>query len=156
VLSHSTVSPNAYFIVLINRTAAEAGTVLARALRQYRRPDGYEGYLVDVAEQLAGMGASSWAALQSLARIRASECEYFVGTIVDLIESSPDISDFEKLSVLADLAKNPSLNTRERMLEVLHRLHPTRQKYALGRLAARVQPDDDVTRDARELLASRE
>src|SRR5437773_2595916 len=63
---------------------AVARQTLRAALERYRRPDGYEGYLVESAWQLEQMGREAWPVLRELLLAGAPECEYFLGAVVRL------------------------------------------------------------------------
>src|SRR5438105_2428692 len=56
---------------------ALAWKVLSEAIERYRRPDGYEGDLVEAAWQLEQVGEDAWPVLRWLAYAGIPECEYF-------------------------------------------------------------------------------
>src|SRR5207248_1587918 len=63
---------------------AAAGPILSDALERYRRPDGYEGYLVEAAWKLEQIGSEAWPVLRDLVFSETPECEYFLGAVVRL------------------------------------------------------------------------
>jgi hypothetical protein len=130
------------------RGAAVAKHILGQALAMYRRPDGYEGYLVEAAWRLEHMGLDAWPALSALATENVPECEFLLGAMVRL----NGVSDQERRWALLAAARNPDANTRSRLLELLHELPDNLRAEVLRTLAASRRPDDDVTDRAREAV----
>ncbi len=130
----------------------EAQAILDRALERYRRPNGYEGDLVDTAGQLMEHGTAAWPCLRALAKQRVPECEFFVHAIV----AARGVPPREKTAALLDLAANRSLNTRSRLLEYIDDLPTAMLNVVLRQLCDAGQPDDDATDRARELAARRQ
>src|SRR5258707_1166048 len=86
---------------------ARAGQILRDALERYRRPDGYEGDLVEAAWQLEQIGREAWPVLRELASASVPECEYFLATMVRL----QGVPAGERRQVLLAGARNPDANS---------------------------------------------
>jgi hypothetical protein len=133
-------------LALSEEPTAFAARTLRSALERYRRPDGYEGHLVEAAWQLEQMGQGAWPVLRDLILAGAQECEYFLGAVVRLEGVAPkDCS----LTLLA-AARNPDANVRSRLLELLKEMPGDLRREVLRELAAESRPDDNVTDRARE------
>jgi hypothetical protein len=126
-----------------------AEKIVLDALCAYRRPDGYEGYLVEAAHELKDMGREAWSALMWIARSGIPECEYFVSVIVAMT----NISSYERLTALLALARNEDSNTRSRLLEHLWDLSDADRRDVLTTLVESGRPDDAVTERAKEIMA---
>jgi hypothetical protein len=124
--------------------------IVRDALERYRRPDGYEGYLVEAAWQLEQIGREAWPVLRELILAGAQECEYFLAAVVRLEGVPPE----QRLTALLAAARNPDANVRSRLLELLEEM-PGDLRGVLRELAAKDRPDDGVTDRAREAEAER-
>src|SRR5205085_9414217 len=91
-------------------SAAQARRILRDALERYRRPDGYEGHLVEAAWQFEQMGREAWPVLRDLLLAGPPECEYFLGAAVRLEGVTPQ----DCLPALLAAARNPDANVRSR------------------------------------------
>jgi hypothetical protein len=125
---------------------ALAERILRTALERYRRPDGYEGHLVEAAWQLEQMGREAWPVLRDLVLAGALECEYFLGAVVRLEGVAPQ----HRLPALLAAARNPDANVRSRLLELLEEMPNDQRREVLQELRAEGRPDDGVTDRARE------
>jgi len=130
---------------------AQAKEILRCALERFRRPDGYEGYLVDAAWQLEQLGAAAWPVLRELILTEAKECEYFLGAVVRLEGVAPQ----ERLIVLRAAACNPDGNVRSRLLELLEEMSGDLRGKVLQELTVVARPDDSVTDRAWEAVQER-
>jgi hypothetical protein len=128
-----------------------AGKILRDALARYRRPDGYEGYLVEAAWQLEQMGWQAWSVLRELVLTRTQEVEYFLGAVVRL----EGVGAQQRLTALLAAARNPDANVRSRLLELLEEMPGDLRGVVLRELAAAGRPDDSVTDRAREVWHER-
>lgn len=120
---------------------SRARQILRDALEQYRRPDGYEGCLVEAAWQLEQIGWEAWPVLQELVLAGLSECEYFLGAVVRLGDVSPQT----RCTVLLAAARNPDRNVRSRLLELLDEMPNNLRRNVLQELTAPDRPKDSVT-----------
>ncbi len=127
---------------------AQAKEILGCALERFRRPDGYEGYLVDAAWELEQLGVAAWHVLRELILSQAQECEYFLGAVVRLEGVAPQ----ERLIILRAAACNPDGNVRSRLLELLEEMPGELRGKVLEDLAGAARPDDGVTDRAREAV----
>ena len=125
---------------------ALAGHILRDALERYRRPDGYEGHLVEAAWQLEQMGREAWPVLRDLVLAEAQECEHFLGAVVRLEGVAPP----QRLTALLAAARNPDPNVRSRLLELLEEMPGDLRREVLRELTVPARPDDSVTERARE------
>ena len=125
-----------------NRLARQ---IVSEAIRRYRQPDGYEGYLVEAAWQLEQIGKDAWPILAEIARARIPECEYF---LADMIRAE-GVSLTEQLSVLRAAARNPDANVRSRLLELASEL-PLDLKHKIVSVLASHQTQDDALDRARD------
>jgi hypothetical protein len=122
------------------RPKTKAEEILREAIERYRRPDGYEGYLVEAAWQLEQIGSDAWPALRELVMAGIHECEYFLGTVVRLQGVPPH----DRLTVLLAAARNRDANVRSRLLELLDEIPLAMRRDVLGELTAVGSPDDTV------------
>jgi hypothetical protein len=127
---------------------ALAGQILRDALERYRRPDGYEGHLVEVAWQLEQIGWEAWPVLRELVLAGAPEGEYFLGAVVRLEGVAPQ----RRLNALLAAARNPGANVRSRLLELLEEMPGDLRGEVLRELTAKGRPDDGVTDEPRARL----
>jgi hypothetical protein len=125
---------------------AVARQTLRAVLERYRRPEGYEGYLVEAAWQLEQLGPDAWPVLRDLLLAGAQEGEYFLGAAVRLEDVAPQ----DRLTGLLAAACNPDANVRSRLLELLEEMPGEVREEVLRELAAESRPDDSVTDRARE------
>jgi hypothetical protein len=93
----------------------EAEKIISNALERYRKPDGYEGYLVDAAWQLEQIGSEAMSALEALMHSRAPECEFFLGAVVRM----RGVTKQQRLTALVEAAKHPDTNVRSRLMELI-------------------------------------
>lgn len=126
---------------------ALARQVLNDALQRYRQPDGYEEDLVQAAWQLEQIGKEAWPALSELVFARLPECEFFLGAMAR-IEGVPSR---DRRSVVLTAAKNPDVNVRSRLLELIDELPAGLAREVVETLAAPDRPDDAVTDRARDV-----
>jgi hypothetical protein len=124
----------------------KAEEILHDAIERYRRPDGYEGYLVEAAWQLEQIGSDAWPALRELIMEGIHECEYFLGTVVRL----KSVSLHDRLTVLLAAARNRDANVRSRLLELLDEIPGALRREVLRELTAMASPDDTVTDRVRQ------
>lgn len=129
---------------------SQAKQILHDALERYRRPDGYEGYLVEAAWQLEQLGPGAWQVLRKLANENIPECEYFLGAIVRAQGVPPE----ERQGALLAAARNPDPNSRSRLLELLGEMPRDLRWDVLLVLASKSQPEDSVSERAQEALDS--
>ncbi len=141
---HGMTTPRHY-----SRSPTLAERALRDALERYRRPDGYEGHLVEAAWQLERMGREAWPALRDLLLAGPPECEYFLGAAVRLEGVAPQ----DRLPALLAAARNPDANVRSRLLELLDEMRADQRLEVLRELTDEGRPDDDVTDRAREVGA---
>jgi hypothetical protein len=120
------------------RPKTKAEEILREAIERYRRPDGYEGYLVEAAWQLEQIGSDAWPALRELVMAGIHECEYFLGTVVRLQGVPPH----DRLTVLLAAARNRDANVRSRLLELLDEIPLAMRRDVLGELTAVGSPDE--------------
>jgi hypothetical protein len=125
---------------------AGAGQILRGALERYRRPDGYEGYLVEAAWQLEQLGREAWPVLRDLILAGGHECEYFLSAVGRLDGVAPQ----HRLMALLAAARNPDANVRSRLLELIEEMPNELREKVLRELSAEGRPDDSVTDRARE------
>src|SRR5262249_44487514 len=125
---------------------AAADQILRDALERYRRPDGYEGYLVEAAWQLEQIGWEAWPVLRELVLAEISECEYFLGAVVRLEGVAPQ----RRLTILLAAARDPDPNVRSGLWELLEARRGALEGGVLGELTAKGRPDDSVRDRARE------
>jgi hypothetical protein len=136
------------YVVASGRRTALAGQILSDAIGRYRRPDGYEGHLVEAAWELGQIGWEAWPVLRELVLAGIPECEYFLGALVRLEGVSPQ----RRLTALLAAARNPDANVRSRLLELLDEMPDNLRGEVLRELTAKGRPDDGVTDRAREAL----
>jgi hypothetical protein len=127
------------------RTAL-AGQILREALERYRRPDGYEGHLVEAAWQLEQMGWEAWPVLRELVLEGVPEVEYFLGAAVRLEGVAPQ----RRLTVLLAAARHPASDVRSRLLELSDEMPGSLRAAVLRELTSQGRPDDSATDRARE------
>lgn len=130
---------------------ASARQTLRAALERYRRPDGYEGHLVEAAWQLEQMGREAWPVLRELLLAETAECEYFLAAVVRLQGVAPQ----QRLSALLAAARHSDANVRSRLLELLEEIPGELRGDVLRELTAEARPDDSVTDRAREVAHGR-
>ncbi|MGH7221922.1 MAG: hypothetical protein ACRELF_01710 [Gemmataceae bacterium] len=99
------------------------GTTMARkildeAVQNYRRPDGYEGRLVEAAWRLEQIGLEAWPVLREQVVSGIPECEFFLGVVARLEGVVPQ----QRLAVLQAAARNPNANVSSRLLELLEEM----------------------------------
>ena len=128
------------------KATASARQTLRTALERYRRPDGYEGHLVEAAWQLEQLGREAWPVLRELLLAGAQESEYFLGAVVRLEGIAPQ----HRLTALLAAARNPDTNVRSRILELLEEVPGRLRGKVLWELSAKHHLDDVVTGAARE------
>ncbi|MBI1915076.1 MAG: hypothetical protein HYS12_10115 [Planctomycetes bacterium] len=139
----------------MSEATLQARLILNDALHRYRQPDGYEGDLVEAAWQLEEIGKDAWPALSELAFSCLPESEFFLGAIVRIEGVSPT----DRRSVLLAAAKNPDVNVRSRLLELVEELSADLKCEVVAVLAACGNPDDAVTnraQDARTVLEAQD
>jgi hypothetical protein len=124
-----------------------AREILRTALEHYRRPDGYEGYLVEAAWQLEQIGLDAWPVLRDLVVTGMPESEFFLGAVVRL----EGVAARDRLAALLAAATNPDANVRSRLLELVEEMPGDMPKRVLRELAAGDRPDDSATDRAREV-----
>jgi hypothetical protein len=124
----------------------QARQLLREALDRYRRPDGYEGHLVEAAWQLEQIGQEAWPALRELLLAGPPECEYFLGAAARVKGVAPQ----DRLTILLAAARNRHANVRNRLLELLWEMPDELRPEVLRELMALERPDDSVTDRARE------
>jgi hypothetical protein len=122
-----------------------AEQILRDALERYRRPDGYEGDLVESAWQLEQLGRDAWPVLRKLAQSGELECELFLDVIVRLDGVTPN----QRATALLAAARNPNPNVRSRVLELVEEMPHDLRREVLRELTAEERPDDSVTDRAR-------
>jgi hypothetical protein len=125
-----------------------AGKILGEALERYRRPDGYEGHLVEAAWRLEQIGWEAWPVLREVVLAGNQECEFFLGVAVRLEDVAPQ----HRLPLLLAAARNPNANIRSRLLELLEEMPDDLRGEVLRELTAPDRPDDGVTDNARQAI----
>jgi hypothetical protein len=130
--------------------ATLAKDILSGAIQRYRGVDGFEGMLVETAWQLELIGKDAWLPLVEVARY--PECEFFLGTMVRLEGVESD----DRRSGLLAVAKNPDLNVRSRLLELLDEIPVALRRDLAITLARGDGPNDAVVDQARRVLTALE
>lgn len=128
-----------------------AREILNSALERYRRPDGYEGCLVQAAWEIEQLGCEAWPALSDLVMKGGPECEHFLGAVVRLEDVDPQA----RRNALLTAARNPHPDVRSRLLELLEEMPDQLRAEVLRELTADGRPDDGVTDRAREVWQAR-
>lgn len=113
-----------------------ARKILDEAIQHYRRPDGYEGHLVEAAWRLERIGWEAWPVLRELVLAGSQEGEFFLGAIVRLEGVAPP----HRLTVLLAAARNPNANIRGRLLELLEEMPDDLRGAVLQELTAADRP----------------